>query len=131
MQILRHAHEVSAYLAAEHDRAIKALIHTRIGELLGNEDTPMEEVVFFVILDAQDDRLSLESKLGIELMTPEGFPLWEVIEAHHTCYELVFVLSSSGYGALVIAPEQCTHPEILALCESMPFNHQKGLNHDP
>jgi hypothetical protein len=127
MQILRHAHEVSAYLAADHDQAIKTLIHTRISELRGNEDAPMEEVVFFVILDAQDDRLGLESGLGTELMTPEGFPLWEVIEEHHTCYELVIVLSSSGYGALVIAPEQCTHPEILALCRKHAFQSSERL----
>ena len=122
MQILRHAHEVSAYLAAAHNSAAQSLIHSRMDELVGDEDTAMEEVVFFVILDAQDDRTSLESALGVPLMAPDGFPLWEVIEAHGTCYELVFVLSSSGYGALVIAPEQSTHPDILALCREHAFH---------
>jgi hypothetical protein len=127
MQILRHAHEVSAYLAADHDQGIKALIHTRLDELVGEENTTMEEVVFFIILDAHDSRSGLESALGTELMTPDGFPLWEVIEAHSTCYELVFVLASSGYGALVIAPEQCTHPELLALCREHAFQQSERL----
>jgi hypothetical protein len=121
MQVLRHAREVSAYLAADHDTAIKNLINTRMEELVGEANTNLEELVFFIILDVHDERPGLESVLGTELMTPDGRPLWEVIEAHHTCYELVFVLSSSGYGALVIAPEQSSHPEILALCREHAF----------
>ena len=83
MQILRHAHEVSAYLAADHNSTAQSLIHTRMDELVGDEDTAMEEVVFFVILDAQDDLTGLASALGTPLKTPDGFPLWEKAIEHH------------------------------------------------
>jgi hypothetical protein len=130
MQILRHAHEVLAYLAADHDQGIKALIHTRMDELASEEGTAMEEVVFFIILDAHDERSGLESVLGPELMTPDGFPLWEVIEEHNTCYELVFVLSSSGYGALVFVPKQDPAPDVLALCQQHVHRSPPNLSHD-
>jgi hypothetical protein len=130
MQILRHAHEVLAYLAADHDQAIKTLIYTRVAELVSEEDASMEEVVFFIILDDHDERPSLESALGTELMTPDGFPLWEVIEEHSTCYELVFVLSSSGYGALVFVPKQDPAPEILALCQQHVHRSPPNVSHD-
>lgn len=117
MKILRHASEVSAFLESNNDPSIQSLMATRMNELVADEDTPMEAVVFFIILESCDDRTDLETALGQPLMTSEGFPLWEVIESHGTAYELVFVLSSSGFGALVMAPEGSTHPEILALCQ--------------
>jgi hypothetical protein len=51
-------------------------------------------------------------------MTDQGSPLWEVVEEHSTCYELVFVLSSSGQGVLVFAPKNGCAPDILALCQA-------------
>ena len=50
------------------------------------------------------------------VVTNSGHPLWEVIEEHATCYELVFVLSSSGYGVLVFTPKIGSAPDIFDLC---------------
>ena len=116
MQVLHHAHQVSAFTQSQPDLEISTLIQQRLAELLSEEDFIMEELVFFVIPEVGDTLADIEVAIGSPAHTPEGKPLWELIEAHISCYEMVFVLSSSGYGALVLVPNLGTDPELLDLC---------------
>lgn len=116
MHILRHPDEVSAFVETNPDPCVSALIQHRMEELI-DEDTSMEELVVFVILEAGDGIEQLQAQMDMPVMTDLGTPLWEVIEEHATCFELVFVLSSSGYGTLVFAPKAEAAPDILALCQ--------------
>jgi hypothetical protein len=115
MHILRHPDEVLVFVQNYSDPCITALIQQRLEELT-DECTSMEELVVVVILESGDDIRQLHSQMDLQILTDFGDPLWEVIEEHATCYELVFVLSSSGYGALVFAPKAEAAPDILALC---------------
>jgi hypothetical protein len=116
MQILRTAHAVQQLVASVGGSEIGKLVLNRMEELT-DDQTSMEELVMFVILGPSDGIEQLQDQLDMYVMTELGSPLWEVIEEHATCYELVFVLSSSGYGALVFAPKQGCAPDVLALCE--------------
>lgn len=116
MKILRHPDEVLAFFQNYSDPCVTALIQQRMEELT-DADTNMEELVVFVILDAGDGIEQLQTQMEMQVLTEQGAPLWEVIEEHATCYELVFVLSSSGYGTLVLAPKLGGAPDILALCQ--------------
>ena len=115
MHVLRHPGEVLAFVESYPDPCVTALIQQRMEELT-DEDTNMEELVVFVILEAGDGIEQLQDQLGMCVMTDLGTPLWEVIEEHATCYELVFVLSSSGYGTVVFARKTEAAQDILALC---------------
>ncbi len=116
MKIMRHLVEVLAFSQNYSDPCVTALIQQRMEELT-DADTNMEELVVFVILDAGDGIEQLQTQMEMQVLTEQGAPLWEVIEEHTTCYELVFVLSSSGYGALVFAPKAGCAPDVLALCK--------------
>jgi hypothetical protein len=116
MHILRHPGEVLAFVEGYSDLCITALIQQRMEELI-DEDTSMEELVVFVILESGDGIEQLQTQMNMRVMSDLGSPLWEVIEKHATCYELVFVLSSAGYGTLVFAPKAEAAPDILALCQ--------------
>lgn len=116
MHTLRHAHEVSAFNATYPDQNLTRLVQQRCQELIADEDVTMQELVFFVVLEPADTQAELEHVLGTQLMTPDGHALFEVLEEHATCYEMVFVLSSSGYGALVLVPKLDADPGLLALC---------------
>jgi len=118
MHVLRHAPEVSAFMETYPDLGVVAVIRQRHAELMADDESNMEELVFFVIPEADDTLAQLEAVLGSSLRTAEGHPLWEVIETHGTSYEMVFVLSSSGYGALVLVSKQDSHPDLLALCQT-------------
>ncbi len=72
---------------------------------------------FVVILDASDSLSDLKFVLMGDGQANQDIPPWEVIEEQDTCFELVFVLESSGYGALVFAPKNMAHPEVLSLCQ--------------
>lgn len=126
MYVLRHPSEVLAFSETHHDAQITALIQQRMDELLTDDEPNMEELVFVVVLESADTVADLEATLLAPVTTPEGSPLWEVIEAHGTCYELVFVLASSGYGALVFAPKAAAHPSVLALCREHAIAAVKG-----
>lgn len=118
MHVLRHAHEVSAYLSTHTHTEISSLIQQRQTELLADDDTTMEELVFYVVLEPGDTRQHLEATLGASIQTADGQPLWEVLEEHGTCFEMVVVLSSDGFGSLVFIPKQPdTDPELLTLCQ--------------
>jgi hypothetical protein len=116
MHVLRHPGEVLAFVENYPDPCITALIQQRMEELI-DDDTSMEDLVVFVILEAGDGIEQLQAHLDIRVMTDLGSPLWEVIEEHATCYELVFVLSSSGYGTVVFARKTEAAQDILALCQ--------------
>lgn len=123
MQILRHPGEVLAFVERNIDPFISALIRQRMEELVDEDNTIMEELVVFVILESGDGIEHLQTQMDMHVMTTAGYPLWEVIEEHATCYELVFVLSSSGYGALVFAPKVGSAPDILALCQEHAYRN--------
>jgi hypothetical protein len=116
MHVLRHTTEVLAFLGDYPDPCVSALIRQRMTELI-DDDTSMEELVVFVILEAGEGVDQLQTQMTMQIMTDQGSPLWEVIEQHASCYELVFVLSSSGLGVLVFAPKNGCAPDILALCQ--------------
>lgn len=115
MQKLASPEEVQQYLEHQGSLQMKALIESRMRELI-DEDTAMEDLLFFLILEPGDGLPSLGRALGLGLLHESGDQPWEVIEEHATCYELVFVLSSSGFGALVLASKEGTDEEILQLC---------------
>jgi hypothetical protein len=117
MHVLRHPEEVLAFVENFSDPCINALILQRMAELIDTK-TSMEELVVFVILEAGEGIDQLQNQMAMQIMTDQGSPLWEVIEEHITCYELVFVLSSSGLGVLVFAPKDGCAPDILALCQA-------------
>jgi len=123
MHVLRHPGEVLAFVESYPDPCVTALIQQRMEELT-DEDTGMEDLVVIVILEAGDGIEQLQDQLDMCVMTDLGSPLWEVIEEHATCYELVFVLSSSGFGTLVIAPKAEAAPDILALCQEHAYRSQ-------
>lgn len=117
MHLLRHAPEVSALIQSHPQSEISNLMQRRLADLLADEDA-MEDLVCFLIAESTDALADLEAAIGSMIRTPDGHPLWEVIEAHATCFEMVFVLSSSGYGALVYVPYLDARPDLLALCRS-------------
>jgi hypothetical protein len=117
MHILRHAHEVSAFMQTYPDQTVTALIQQRLNDLLQDDDLTMEELVFFVVPDPGETIRQLVEAMGTELQTVDGIPLWEFIEEQPRCYEFVIVLDDSGFGAEVFIPKAGIDADLLALCQ--------------
>lgn len=128
MHVLRHAHEVSAFIQTYPDRTVTALIRQRLSELLADDDLTMEELVFFVVPEPGETIPQLVEALGTDLLTVDGCPLWEFIEEHTTCYEFVIVLDDSGFGAEVFIPKAGMDPDLLALCQLHSTPVKEGID---
>ena len=127
MHILRHAPEVSAFIQTYPDQAISALVQRRLSELLADDDSPMEQLVFFVVPDSGETIQQLVEAIGTDLLTVDGCPLWEFIEEHLSCYEFVIVLDDSGFGAEVFLPKTGMNADLLALCQLHATPAQEGI----
>lgn len=111
MITLRDLQAVAAY---EANAEIAGLMAQRLKEL---DDYTMEEIVFFVIAEPGDTWADIVDAIGAGLFTADACPLWEVIEQHSGCYELVVVLESSGYGAIVFVPDgPDMDADVMTLC---------------
>ena len=128
MHILRHAPEVSAFIQTYPDQAISALVQRRLSELLADDDSPMEQLVFFVVPDSGETIQQLVEAIGTDLLTVDGCPLWEFIEEHLSCYEFVIVLDDSGFGAEVFLPKTGMNADLLALCQLHATPAQEGID---
>ena len=128
MHILRHAPEVSAFIQTYPDQAISALVQRRLSELLADDDSPMEQLVFFVVPDSGETIQQLVEAIGTDLLTVDGCPLWEFIEEHLSCYEFVIVLDDSGFGAEVFLPKTGMDADLLALCQLHAAPAQEGID---
>lgn len=128
MHVLRHAPEVSAFIQTYPDQAISALVQRRLSELLADDDSPMEQLVFFVVPDSGETIQQLVEAIGTDLLTVDGCPLWEFIEEHLSCYEFVIVLDDSGFGAEVFLPKTGMDADLLALCQLHATPAQEGID---
>ena len=128
MHILRHAHEVSAFIENFPDPFITTLIQQRLSELLQDDDLTMEELVYFVVPEPGETIQQLVEALGTDLLTVDACPLWEFIEEHITCYEFVIVLDDSGFGAEVFLPKTGMDADLLALCQLHATPVKEGID---
>lgn len=114
---------------------IKRLLQQHLINL--SEDQPYDPDVhgFFVIAERGDDIDQIERVSGCALRESwfedcvfgeEGFiPRWEWLAYHPGggggggCYEIVYILNDSGFGAVIIVPDEpYTDATLLALCRA-------------
>ena len=106
------------------DAAIKALVIRRFDELR-SPDYEWAELGYFVVVEPHDTITELETAHRIAITTgycctvnygqPGFIPSFELIEEHESSYELVFILSDSGFGVtLFVAKLPVT--ELVCFC---------------
>ena len=96
------------------DAAIKALVIRRFEELR-SPDYEWAELGYFVVVEPQDTIAEVEATHRIAITTgycctvnygqPGFIPSFELIEVHEASYELVFILSDSGFGVTLFVPK--------------------------
>lgn len=108
------------------DQAMRSVILRRFAELAEVEDFTFDELAEFWLVEPSDTIEALEAATGLPIgqgwcsdaryPDPDFGPAWEVLEAHSTCFEMVFVTSDSGYGIVLWIPKESTDPVLLAMC---------------
>lgn len=108
------------------DEAMRGVILQRFAELAGIEEYTFDELAEFWLVEASDTIEALEVATGLPIghgwfsearfPDPDFAPAWEVLEAHLTGYEMVFVTSDSGYGTVLWIAKNAADPVLLAMC---------------
>lgn len=108
------------------DPAMRRVIGQRFSQLAEYEDFTFDELAQFWLVEPGDTIEQLEAATGLPIAhdwcsnvrypDPDFAPAWDVLEAHATCFEMVFVTSDSGYGVVLWIPASCADPVLLAMC---------------
>jgi hypothetical protein len=109
------------------DEAMASIIRQRFAELARYDDYPFDELAAFWRVEVGDTLGTLSAATGLPIAQgwsgearypdPDFVPAWEVLEAHASCYEMVFVTGDSGYGMVLWIPKTGTDATLLAMCE--------------
>lgn len=108
------------------DEAMRCVILQRFAELAGIEEYTFDELAEFWLVEKGDTVEALEAVTQVPIVRdwfsearypdPDFGPSWEVLEAHPTCFEMVFVTNDAGYGVVLWIPKESTDPVLLAMC---------------
>ena len=109
------------------DAALCQIILQRFTELAAYDDFSFDELAEFWLVDPGDTVESLEAATKVPIAKgwfsdarypePDFSPAWEVLEAHPTCYEMVFITNDAGYGIVLWIPQRSTDATLLAMCQ--------------
>lgn len=113
-------------LAGLDDPALAHVIRQRFAELATYDDFTFDDLAEFWLVESGDTVEGLEAATQVPIAhgwgsdarypDPDFAPAWEVLEAHASGYEMVFVTSDSGYGTVLWIPAEGTDPTLLAMC---------------
>ena len=109
------------------DEALRRVIRQRFTELAAYDDYTFDELAEFWLVESGDTVESLEAATKAPIAQgwfsdarypdPDFSPAWEVLEAHPTCYEMVFITNDAGYGIVLWIPQYGTDATLLAMCQ--------------
>lgn len=118
--------------AARLDAGVRAVLALRLAQLAAYlDDFPLDDLATFHVAEPGDTLASLATQTGLPIAhgwcddapygTPGFAPAWDVLERHDTeaggVFEMVFVLSDSGYAEVLLVPDRSdTDETLLALC---------------
>ena len=109
------------------DEALRRVIRQRFTELAAYDDYTFDELAEFWLVEPGDTVESLEAATKVPIAKgwfsdarypdPDFSPAWEVLEAHLTSYEMVFITNDAGYGIVLWIPQYGTDATLLAMCQ--------------
>lgn len=123
MLVLRNPATVSAMA----DPVLHGLVEQRFEDICAGDDYDADLLGFMIVAEPGDAPEALEAESGCPILRsyigtarygdPDFRPVFECLEEHDTCYEMVFVPGDGDFGIVIFIPK---HPgidaELLALC---------------
>jgi hypothetical protein len=108
------------------DLDIRQLVQQRIDDL-GSDNFSSSDLGYLLLIEPGDTLEAIQAQIGFDILSnlrtglrydQEGFtPSFEFIEDLGFCYDMVIVLSDSGYGVeLFITKSDGIPPELLEMC---------------
>lgn len=132
MLILRDPESVSGIT----DTEVRELVEQRFMDLCADDEYDPDINGYFIIVEPFDGVEALELESGCPILRSyigtarfgdPGFkPVFECLEEHASCYEMVFVPGDGDFGIVIFVPKQPgIDAELLAFCatyaEQVPY----------
>ncbi len=123
MLVLRDPSKVFAIT----DPQLRDLIEQRFEDVCDGEDFDPDLHGCMIVVEPGDGVETLEVESGCPILRsyignarygdPEFKPVFECLEEHAFCYEMVFVPGDGDFGIVIFIPKQDgIDPELLAMC---------------
>ena len=125
MLSIKDGEALSRALASPIGQQMKQLLQLRCAQLGGD----ISDLAHFAIVEPSDTPVDLEQIIGFSVFqnlvdgthfgAPYWSPSWEWLADHGFCFEMVFIMDDSGFGHVVIIPnEQGIAPTLIDLCRT-------------
>jgi hypothetical protein len=109
------------------DPDLRGLVEQRFEEICDGEEYEEEVHGYMIVVEPGDTAEDLEKESSCPILRsyignarfgdPDFKPVFEVLEEHAGCYEMVFVPGGGDFGIVIFIPKQAgVDPELLALC---------------
>lgn len=108
------------------DEALYRVIRQRFIVLATDDDNPFDELAEFWLVEPGDTIEALEAATQAPITyswfndahypDPDFSPSWEVLEAHASAYEMVFITNDAGYGVVLWIPATGSDTTLLVMC---------------
>ena len=97
------------------DPELRRLVHLRFTQICDGEPYEYDRHGYMIVVEPGDTVESLEAETKCCILRdlwedvpfghPDFEPSCEILEEHPGCFELVFILSDSGFGVAIFAPK--------------------------
>ena len=109
------------------DNDLRELVEQRFEDICDGEDFDPDLHGQFIVVEPFDRVEALEKESGCPILRsyignarygdPEFKPVFECLEEHDACYEMVFVPGDGDFGIVIFIPKQeGIDPDLLAMC---------------
>lgn len=109
------------------DPDLRALIEQRFEDICDGEDFDPDLHGQFIVVEPGDSVEALEKESGCPILgsyignsrygDPGFKPVFECLEEHDTCYEMVFVPGGGDFGIVIFIPKaEGIDSDLLAMC---------------
>lgn len=109
------------------DPGIRALVSQRFSQILSGEPYDYDQHGYMIVVEPGDSVDILEEEISFPILRnpfdgsrygeADFTPCFEALEEHSNCFEMLFILSDSGFGIALFIPK---HPgidaDLLAMC---------------
>lgn len=123
MLVLRDPSEAIAIT----DPQLRDLIEQRFEDICDGDDFDPDLHGHFIVVEPGDSVEALEKESACPILRsyignarygdPEFKPVFECLEEHDACYEMVFVPGDGDFGIVIFIPKQeGIDPDLLAMC---------------
>ena len=106
---------------------LRGLVEQRFEDICAGDEYDADLHGFMIVAEPGDGSEALEEESGCPILRsyigtarygdPEFKPVFECLDEHDTCYEMVFVPGDGDFGIVIFIPKQPgIDSELLAMC---------------